>query len=42
MYTRQIGLDDGKYLNGLKEILNTIKKEGPKISIQSFHGGRRI
>jgi 2,4-dienoyl-CoA reductase-like NADH-dependent reductase (Old Yellow Enzyme family)/thioredoxin reductase len=41
MYARQLGLDDDKYVKGLKTLTNSIKREGARVSIQLYHGGRR-
>ena len=41
MYARQLGLDDDKYIRGLKRLTEAIKREGAHVSIQLYHGGRR-
>lgn len=41
MYVRQLGLDDDKYIGGLRRLSKSIKKEGARVSIQLYHGGRR-
>jgi len=41
MYLRQLGLDDDKYIRGLKGLTQAIKGEGARVSIQLYHGGRR-
>jgi 2,4-dienoyl-CoA reductase-like NADH-dependent reductase (Old Yellow Enzyme family)/thioredoxin reductase len=41
MYVRQLGLDDDKYIRRLKDLTESIKREGARISIQLYHGGRR-
>jgi 2,4-dienoyl-CoA reductase-like NADH-dependent reductase (Old Yellow Enzyme family) len=41
MYARQLGLDDDKYIEKLKKLTKSIKKEGARVSIQLYHGGRR-
>lgn len=41
MYANQLGLDDDKYIAGLSGLATAIKKEGARVTIQLYHGGRR-
>lgn len=41
MYARQLGLDDDKYIGGLRQLAKSIRNEGARVSIQLYHGGRR-
>jgi 2,4-dienoyl-CoA reductase-like NADH-dependent reductase (Old Yellow Enzyme family)/thioredoxin reductase len=41
MYANQLGLDDDRYIDGLRKLATTIKNEGVRATIQLYHGGRR-
>jgi 2,4-dienoyl-CoA reductase-like NADH-dependent reductase (Old Yellow Enzyme family)/thioredoxin reductase len=41
MYARQLGLDDDRYIGGLRRLATAIKGAGARVSIQLYHGGRR-
>lgn len=39
-FANQMSLSDGKYLDGLKKLTTKIKKNGAKVVVQLYHGGR--
>lgn len=39
-FNKQMALSDEKYLDGLKDLTSKIKKNGAKVVVQLYHGGR--